>query len=409
MFNFIYNKYNQLFCKNLFERLVIYILLSLLFAKLYSEGVLGQEIYYNPRIAQWIFYLLLATDYIVNIKKIVTMKIQFNAMSVFAMSLFPMLAHGLIVGIYNDNPWFLIFNDTIPFLTIAINIFRMQSSTENETPIDFQFLFRFCGFTSVCSVLFSFLLQKAGFILEATLKVEAVYLCVFFAALLTQYKLRYRDIFYFIIVMSFAITQMNRTTLVFIAIVAGIICIKSLLRNPIRGAIIALVSVSVIIIGFYSLPKDSATYKRIIDSQNIDLSKRTGSVGERQQERDSVNLELYKRSPTDELVGMGMGGTYTMKFTHETVKEYGHAHYSWVWFKMRFGQIGYVYLGILTLALILNCIRNITLYTPLSISISLLCFSSMLYLFTYVNSIFLLSGLTFLYLNNEKKRKILGY
>jgi hypothetical protein len=153
MLYFIYNKYNQLFVKNIFERLVIYILLSLFLAKIYSEVILGQSVYYNPQISQWIFYLLLAFDYIVNIKKIVTIKIQFNVMSAFAFSLFFMIFHGLVVGIYNQNPWFLVFNDTVPFLMIALNILRMQSSSEQSEPIDFGFLLRFCGFIGICSTL----------------------------------------------------------------------------------------------------------------------------------------------------------------------------------------------------------------------------------------------------------------
>jgi hypothetical protein len=403
MLFFIHNIYRQLFSKNFFERLVIYILLSLFFSKFYSEVILGQSVYYNPRIAQWVFYIVLAIDYIVNMKKIITMKIQFNAMSGFAFSLFFMIFHGLIVGIYNKNPWFLVFNDTIPFLMIAINILRMQSTTENDVPIDFGFLFRFCGLITICSSLLSFVLQKAGIIHYATLKVETIYLCLFFATLFTDYKLRLWDIFYFLVVMSLGVTQMNRTTLAFIAIIAFIICLRKIMSNPLRGGMIIVMSIVVIMVAFYSLPEDSPTYRRIIGIQNIDFSKRTGSVGERQQEQDSVNLELRQKGRTDELVGMGMGGSYTMKTTFTTIKDYGHAHFSWVWFKMRFGEIGYVYLGFFTLALLINAITLLNTRDPLNITISLLCFYSLLYMGTYVNAVFLLSGLQFLYVRNRRK------
>ena len=344
MIHFIINKYNKLFQKNIFERLIIYILISLLVAKLYSEGILLRSVYYNPQIAQWIFYILLAIDYIVNFKKILLIKIEFNIMSVFAFLIFFMIFHGLVVGIYNQNPWFLVFNDIVPFLMIALNILRMQSSSENSEAIDFGFLLRFCGGISICSTLFSFLLQKAGIIHSATFKIETIYLCTFFAALFTHYSLRSVDIFYFLGVMLLAVTQMNRTTLAFIAIISLVLCLKSLLRQPVKGGIIVVVSIIAISAGFYALPEDSPTYLRIVGIQNIDFNKRTGSVGERQQEQDSVNLELSKKGRTDELLGLGMGGSYTIHLTHETIENYGHAHYSWVWFKMRFGEIGYFYL-----------------------------------------------------------------
>lgn len=43
-------------------------------------------------------------------------------------------------------------------------------------------------------------------------------------------------------------------------------------------------------------------------------------------------------------LGLGFGGVYEVQFTHVMLKDYGHAHYSWVWFNLRFGRIGYLYL-----------------------------------------------------------------
>ncbi len=404
MLFFIHNIYRQFFAKNIFERLIIYIMLSSVIATFYSEAILKEAVFYNPRISQWTFYLLLAMDYLVSIKKVVTMKISFNAMTAFAFSLVFMIAHGLIVGLYNENPWFLVFNDTVPFLMIALNILRMQSSSENATPIDFGFLLRFVGLIAVFSTVSGVIIQTAGFLKTATFKLDITYLCLFFAALVSQYKkLKWVDIAYFIIVFSSAVQSMNRTTVAFMGLIAMVILVKRMLRNPLKGSMIMVTSIVAIVIGFNSLPKDSPTYQRIIGLQNIDLNKRTGSVGERQQEQDSVNRELYKKGHTDELVGMGMGGTYTMKFTYETRKEYGHAHYSWVWFKMRFGEIGYVYLVILSLTLIVNTVQNIRLRSPLGAFVGLLCAFSGLYLLTFVNALFLLSGLQFLYIRKEQK------
>ncbi len=403
MFFLIYNKYNHFFEKNIFERLVVYIILSSMMATMYSEWVLREAVFYNPRVSQWIFYGLLAFDYIVSIKKFVTIKVTINPMTAFAFFVFFMVVHGLIVGIYNENPWFFVFNDTIPFLMIVFNVLRMQSSSENATPVDFEFLLRLCGFTALFLTLFGFALKSAGIIRAASFKMEIIYWCIFIAAILKDYKLRWIDIFCFLVVISFGITQMNRTTLAFMGLTASFIAIKNIFKNPLQGGFIVFLSIIGIVIGFNSLPQTSPTYRRIVELQNIDFSRKTGSVGERQQEKTSVDMELHKKGHTDELVGMGMGGTYTMKFTHETRKEYGHAHYSWVWFKMRFGEIGYFYLGILCLALILNGIRSVRFGTPVGVFVGLLCLFSMLYLFTFVNALFLLSGLQFLYLKHDRR------
>jgi hypothetical protein len=146
------------------------------------------------------------------------------------------------------------------------------------------------------------------------------------------------------------------------------------------------------------LPDDSGAKKRIIALQNLDLDSREGSVGERQLEWDSINKHLAQLGESAELTGFGMGGTFTMKFTHEVEENYGHAHYSWAWFKMRFGEIGFFYLAVLVGVLMTNFFYGIRRWTSISMFIAFICLFGTLYLGTYVNAVWLLSGIQFLWL-----------
>lgn len=49
----------RFYSKNLFERIIVYVFLSELIAKLYIEVALGQLLFYHPQAKQWIFYILL--------------------------------------------------------------------------------------------------------------------------------------------------------------------------------------------------------------------------------------------------------------------------------------------------------------------------------------------------------------
>lgn len=386
----------KLSSKHLFERIVLYTLLSVILQKFYAEILLGEAVFYHPQIKQWIFFSLLTIDYLFSVPKLLRVKFQLNAMSLFAFLCIFMILHGTVVGILNQNRPFVIFNDIVPFLMVAFNILRMTSLEENKKEIDLKKLLRSISIVMAMSTFISSTLFFIGITSKATYAFDTIYCSAFFAFLFSGVKIPKFDIFAFIYCAMFAITQTNRTTMLFLLLIAGLLFGKLFFRNYLKGigALVAiLVTLGTI---FVSLPEDSGTYQRIMGISKIDLSARTGSVGERQAEWEAVDDKLRTMGPIAELTGLGMGGTYDVTFTHQINKDYGHAHYSWVWFKMRFGQIGYLYLIIFIAMLLYNASQHWQYKKPFNLMVCFLCLFSCLYLVTYVNAIFLLSGLQFI-------------
>jgi len=283
------------------------------------------------------------------------------------------------------------------YFEIALNILRMQSFTEIKNPIDFQFLFR-----SV--IILAAIICSIGFIAGKTsIGNKSIYYPIILAAFI---MVRPFPKWAFVIILgSIALTldDINRTTLLFIALTALFYMGWVALRNPVRAALGGLLTIIIATTIWFSLPSDSPTHKRLSKLTEINLSDRTGSIGERQAEQDAVNIMLKKGGATKQWLGAGFGGLYEVQFTHEYLTNYGHAHYAWVWFKLRFGYSGYIYMFIFISALIFGVGRGLKQKNEISLFTALLCTLGLIYVFTYVNSIFLLSGLHFLYIHNRNK------
>jgi hypothetical protein len=376
---------------------MVYVLLSELMAKIYVELIMGQLLFYNPQTKQWIFYALLGMDYLFTLPRFLRLRVTLNPMSAFAFMIFLMIAHGVVVGIVNHNPWFPLINDTIPLLMIALNILRMQSFSE-PTHIDFPSLFRTISALTLLSTLLSFGMLKIGMIAHATLIPNSLYLAIFFAALYTYRKMPLWQTLAFLVILGIGGAEANRTTMMFLALCTGGYVLISTIRRPLLGIMLMAGVVVAAATVWIILPEDSGAKRRIIALQNLDLDSREGSVGERQQEWDSISKHLALMGESSELTGFGMGGTFTMKFTHEVKENYGHAHYSWAWFKMRFGEIGFGYLALLVGALVINLFYGVRRWTSTSMFIAFICLFGLLYLGTYINAVWLLSGIQFLWL-----------
>jgi hypothetical protein len=198
-------------------------------------------------------------------------------------------------------------------------------------------------------------------------------------------------------IMLFTADDINRTSMMFFAIILmGYVGINAV-RNPAHSIILALGAIAVLCTAWALIPEGSQTYNRIVGLANMDLSKRTGSIGERQAERDAINLKLEKMGPHAQWTGGGFGALYNVQFTHKYVTDYGHAHYAWAWFNLRFGKMGYFYMMIFVAAILYSGFHNFRQYNQIGFFVACMCISAVLYVFTHVNSIWLLSGLHFLY------------
>ncbi len=391
MFSRIYSSLYDFFERNLFERIVIYISASFLLTTILFQLILGQDSFGQSQNQQWIFYAFLGLDYLLSLKKVINIKVTINPISVFAFALFIMMGHGLFVGIVNHNPPFVILNDTVPILMIALNILRMQSIEEISKPINFKFLAITTVAIASATCFFSFLAGKAivGSI--------PLFYPLALAALLTIRPFPKWIALMIAIIVVLTIEDTNRTILLLTALVGTGYLAVNTIYHPTKTILLGLILVVGLFSAWSFLPEDSKTYQRIVGITELDLSKRTGSIGERQAERDAIHAKLQRTGKTAEWTGAGFGGLYNVQFTHTYNSNYGHAHYAWAWFNLRFGKIGYIYMFFLLSTLLFNGIRSFQQKSDVGLFVSLLCLSAMIYSFTHVNSIFLLSGLHFLY------------
>lgn len=404
MLSYVQRHTLDFFNRNLFERIIIYLFISMFISKLVFELIMGQWYFAQAQNQQWIFFSLLAFDYLVSFKKVMNIRVTVNPISLFSLLFFVMVGQGLFVGIMHHNPIFKIFNDTIPLLIIALNILRMQSFSEINKPIDFRFLL----YTTTC---FAFVTCILGYTADmlgkpsaATISVGQVYFPIFFATLFMVKPFPKIIGLVFLAMLAISITEINRTTMLFMILMIFTYAGIQILKSPSRGVMFIIAAILMCSTFWMILPKGSKTYYRIVGITEINLSSRTGAVGERQAEQDAVSYKLNIGGKTTQWLGLGFGGTYRVHFTHKYLKNYGHAHYSWVWFNLRFGYLGYIYLAIFASMLIYNVIRSLMIKTENGVFVALLCISGLIYMMTFVNAIFLSSGIHFLHLNNDNDK-----
>ena len=387
---FVKDFYNR----NLFERLIIYVFLSHFLVKIIFELGMGQWSFTQSQNQQWVFYILLGLDYLVSYKKVLNLSVTVNPMSLFAFVFFIMCVHGLFMGLTLHNPPFVIFNDFVPLFMIGLNILRMQSASEYKE-IDFQYLVKICVCLAVGTSILGQIGAMAGLPTQPSVGSTAFYPLVL-AGIFTMKPFPKWLFVVLLALVALNISDINRTTMAFIAIVSGGYIGLESLKNPVKGIMAVGTVVLLITLGWVAIPTESKTYNRIENLTKIDLSERKGAIGERQAEWDAIIAKLKSKGETVELLGLGFGGLYEVRFTHQWVKDYGHAHYSWSWFNLRFGQTGYIYMLLLFVALGYNAYRTIITKTSVGLFVSFLCVLGIVYCFTHVNSVWLLMGVQFL-------------
>lgn len=392
------------FEKNLFERIIIYLFVASLTSKFFFELILGQHGFTQAQNKQWIFFGLLALDYVCSFKKIFKIKFTLNLNAIFALLLLLIIVHGTFIGFMAKNRIFALITDIIPLLMIALNILRMQSYAECSKPIDIESLFKIVTALSLFTVLFGFIAVSLGKPSVVDIPWSPIYVPLICTILVHKRPIPIFWLGLSLIIVGLSIGEINRTTMLFIsAITIASVLILSIKQT---GKAIACLMVLILIVSCFwiSLPENSKTRQRIEGIAHLDLSARTGSIGERQAEFDSIKATIKERGIIHQWAGLGFGALYEFQSTHSYVKNHGHVHYAWAWFYLRFGYIGYLYLAIMAMTLLYNCINGLKTGTTTSIFSAFLCIQGTFYLATYVNALFLTSGIHFLHVNNTDSK-----
>ncbi len=401
------NGLHWFFAKNLFERAIIYIFLAELLVKIFFELLGGQWYFALSHQKQFIFFGLIGLDYLLSMHKIVHIRLKANYTLVFLGIFSLMIIQGVVMGLLNHNKPMELINDTIPLIIFVLNALRMQSLAENRHPIDFKFLLYAISIMASIACLAGFIALQLGLPSRASAGglTSGLYFPLFFAGLLTLKRMPIPLLAMAVLIFGFSVTDINRTTMIFIALCIAVVVLAKLRDNIVVGLASIAAIMTIGSIGWMSLPEDSMTYRRIVGLANLDTSARTGSVGERQAEYDAINVKLTSMGNTVKWLGVGHGGTYEVQYSHQYIKDYGHAHYAWAMFALRYGNMGYFYLMIFAVTIILNIYRNWTFTDPVRMGIALMSLQAALYLMTYVNFVLLCSGVQFLYIFSQQERQ----
>lgn len=387
--------------RNLLERIIIYLLFSDIAVKIIFELFLGEPSLAQSQNKQWIFYVLLLIDYAFSFNKVLKIKVSINPLSLFTIVFFIMILQGLFIGITLQNRPFEILNDTVPLLMIALNILRMQSASEKR-PADLKFLFYAVISLAMISCLIGFTGNALGKNTVAVIPLTPIVLPAVFAGLFFIRPVPKLAAAVFVVMIFLSISEINRTSLAFMLLTISGYAGFKMISRPTQGLMVLVIALTFIIAGWLVLPKDSKTYQRIVGITEIDFRARTGSIGERSAEYESINRTLERKGQTQEWLGLGFGGLYEFQSTHAYIRDYGHAHYAWAWFKLRFGYLGYFYLAMVFALMCYNIFRGLQKQTGLGVFIALLNLQGILYLATFVNAIFLCSGIHFYKIEPKK-------
>lgn len=170
---------------------------------------------------------------------------------------------------------------------------------------------------------------------------------------------------------------------------------RNIVSRPSRVLMIVLFGVFGAGLAVALIPEDSKIAQRITGLQNVDLSDRTGSIGERQAELDAISIKIENMGFKGKLFGAGHGASYDVKYTWNWKRDYSNAHYGWALFYLRWGYLGYLYLIFWTVFLFIASARYLLSTRPEGLIVSLLALYTVGYIGTYSYFLFFIAGVPF--------------
>jgi len=198
-----------------------------------------------------------------------------------------------------------------------------------------------------------------------------------------------------LVLLTATLQSWNRTTLVFVGAALLIFFARKVSRVPFKIAYLSMAFMMVFAVALVMLPEDSALSRRLSGLEDLDLSARTGSIGEREAEADAVSDKIAALGLIGRVFGAGHGASYDVKYTWEWKLNYSNAHYGWVLFYLRYGALGYIYLGLWIATLLISILRMWRSENPASILVCLLSVWNIGYLGTYGYFSFFIAGVPF--------------
>ena len=384
-----------------FERMIYYILVPDLFARVVLETGLNM---YPPSLTQpkqWVFFLLVLMEYLFISPTIGQRRFRINMSNLVVMLLFTMAVHGLIVGLVWSNKPAKIFTDSVPVIVTAVNVLLLN--TENAfVGFNFKRLSRNVFIYSIVMVIVGALAVAAHRNSVASLGgAESTPICltIILVHLATKPMITVLDLLFVALILGPTVPSSNRTSLALFFVVFTVFIVPKILKSgkQLYFSVLFFAAAAAAFVLF--VPSDSMVMKRInglTEHVTSEKDETSGSLYERQAEWEAIKAQLAHLGPSAQFFGYGAGGIYRVQFSGGIIPEnYSHAHYSWSLFRLRYGYVGFVYLSIYATLLVLNLLFHVRRRSALSRTIAVLDIWCLLFLFTYVFFNFLAAGLQF--------------
>ncbi len=386
------------------ERLIYYMLVTDILSRLVFEVFLGYNMSKLSQQRLWIFFGLIAIEYIFQTRRVLHSKFYIDRNMYAACFVIILVLHGLFLGVGWHNNTVKVATDTIPLFVGAINILL---ACQVDAYKNFNF-----NRVEVLNVTFALIMLTLGIIALLVGRApngglgSAVSTTVSIAIIAVSFWRRNVFGIKFLII-NFAILSVsapffNRTTLALIIIAALIVFYKNIIKSPLK----LYLSITLMVGGFVCVPlivpPDSPLGRRIHelgDSEELEQQKKTGtgSIGDRFEEWSIIQEKLSQGGPIAKIFGFGHGAIYYIMMDGYYNPTYSNAHYGWALFELRYGYCGFLYLAIYAALIMANVARNKNCTDNFDRFIILICIGAILYIFSYMAFDILIFGLQFMH------------
>jgi hypothetical protein len=381
----------------LFERLIYYILIPDLFARIVLEAMLGQWYFGITQAKQWVFYALIAVEYVVQSRTLIRDSFRKDENLIVSGLMLVMLVHGVLAGLaWQNSPARIIIDSIAPFI-LATNILLLDRRKAFEG-FDFQRLARINLAYALIMVVVGIGAVSIGRPTIVSLggaAASAVSFTILMVSLMVKRTFSFTDLALTGAVVVPVAPNLNRTELAVIGIcLAGIFFSKIIVDG--KRLYFTLVAVFLLAAAVpLALPADSPLMRRVQGTMEYNPDQTQGSIGERQAEFLAISDKLHRMGTAAEWFGGGHGAVYDVQLTMREVEDTGHAHFSWALFKLRYGYVGYGYLLVVGAMTLRSIVRNYRSGYSADRVISVLALFSFMFLLTYVFGFFFLAGTQF--------------
>jgi hypothetical protein len=355
----------------------------------------------------WIFYIIIAIEYVFQIRQILYSRFYVDKSMYVAGFIIILAIHGLLIGVGWHNKPAKIATDTIPLFVAGVNIIL---ACQLEAYKDFNFA-RIEGI----NVTFSIVMIVVGIISvhighsKIVSLGGAVSTAVSVAIICTSIWRRNKFSIIFVVtnlaIFIIIAQSFNRTTGATLVVVFTMLFFSTFVVYPIRLYILLLLTGGAVVFTSLVVPPGSPLARRIegLNSSNIEQQNQegTGSIGERIAEWSAIKKKISENGRFAEIFGLGHGAVYDFVLTQGPASQnYSNAHFGWALFYLRYGYCGFIYLLMFAFLMAANIYRNVRSKNNFNRVVLILCVAGIIYIFTYMAFNIILSGIQFMHMRS---------